>query len=63
MTEQTTDALRACWLAWLQAELDESVADVFRAEGFDPVVIGDCTGVGYLEGAIRDGFHAGLGVG
>ncbi|MEM7142975.1 MAG: FAD-dependent oxidoreductase [Actinomycetota bacterium] len=37
---------------------DESVADRFRAEGFDPIVIGDCTGVGYLEGAIHDGFHA-----
>ena len=42
---------------------DESVADRFRAAGFDPVVIGDCTGVGHLEGAISEGFHAGLGVG
>lgn len=42
---------------------DTGVADAFRAGGFDPVVIGDCTGIGYLEGAIREGFHAGLGVG
>ncbi len=42
---------------------DESVADTFRAAGFDPVVIGDCTGVGYIEGAMSDGFHAGLAVG
>jgi len=42
---------------------DESVADDFRAAGFEPTVIGDCKGVGYLEGAMRDGFHAGAGVG
>ena len=42
---------------------DETVADQFRAAGFDPVVIGDCTGVGYLEGAIHDGFHAALAIG
>ena len=42
---------------------DETVADGFRRAGFDPVVIGDCTGVGYIEGAIREGFHAGLAVG
>lgn len=42
---------------------DEGVADAFRAAGFEPTVIGDCTGVGYLEGAMRDGFHAGLAVG
>lgn len=38
MTEQTTDALRACWLAWLQAELDESVADVF---GYHAIQLGE----------------------
>ena len=39
------------------------VADELRAGGFDPIEIGDGTGVGYLEGAIRDGFNAGYGVG
>ena len=42
---------------------DRSVADAFEAAGFAPAVIGDCTGVGYLEGAISEGFHAGLAVG
>ena len=42
---------------------DEGVADAFRSAGFEPTVIGDCKGVGYLEGAMRDGFHAGLAVG
>jgi 2,4-dienoyl-CoA reductase (NADPH2) len=42
---------------------DGRVADMFTAAGFVPKVIGDCKGVGYLEGAIREGFHAGLAVG
>jgi 2,4-dienoyl-CoA reductase-like NADH-dependent reductase (Old Yellow Enzyme family)/NADPH-dependent 2,4-dienoyl-CoA reductase/sulfur reductase-like enzyme len=42
---------------------DLSVTDAFREAGLAPVAIGDCTGVGYLEGAIREGFLAGLGVG
>lgn len=42
---------------------DLSVTDAFREAGLSPVAIGDCTGVGYLEGAIREGFLAGLGVG
>ena len=42
---------------------DPSVTDTFREAGLSPVAIGDCTGVGYLEGAIREGFLAGLGVG
>jgi 2,4-dienoyl-CoA reductase (NADPH2) len=42
---------------------DGSVADMFTAAGFEPAVIGDCRGVGYLEGAIREGFHAGVAVG
>jgi predicted dinucleotide-binding enzyme len=42
---------------------DESVAEMLRADGHDPVVIGDCTGVGYIEGAMSDGFRAGLAVG
>ena len=42
---------------------DESVAQQLRAGGLDPVTIGDCTGVGYLEGAMADGFQAGYAVG
>ncbi|MDW3220042.1 MAG: FAD-dependent oxidoreductase [Acidimicrobiales bacterium] len=42
---------------------DETVANRFRAAGIEPVVIGDCTGVGYLEGAMTDGFHAGHALG
>ena len=42
---------------------DESVAQQLRAAGLDPVAIGDCTGVGYLEGAMSEGFHAGCSVG
>ncbi len=42
---------------------DESVTRQLRAAGLDPVAIGDCTGVGYLEGAMREGFHAGHAVG
>lgn len=42
---------------------DRTVADRFAAAGIDATVIGDCKGVGYLEGAIREGFHAGLAVG
>lgn len=42
---------------------DESVALQLRAGGLDPVTIGDCTGVGYLEGAMADGFQAGYAVG
>jgi len=39
-------------------EADDSVAERFRAAGHDPIVIGDASGIGYLEGAI----HAGFGV-
>ena len=42
---------------------DDTVAEQMRSAGLDPVAIGDCTGVEYLEGAIRDGFHAGYAVG
>ncbi|MDH3706726.1 MAG: NAD(P)/FAD-dependent oxidoreductase [Acidimicrobiia bacterium] len=38
-------------------------ADELRAAGFDPIEIGDATGVGYIEGAIRDGFNAGFTLG
>jgi len=37
---------------------DSRFADELRAAGIDPIEIGDCSGVGYIEGAIRDGFHA-----
>ncbi len=33
-------------------------ADTLRTAGMEPVEIGDCTGVGYIEGAIHDGFAA-----
>ena len=36
---------------------DRSVADTFEAAGFDPIVIGDAGGIGYLEGAIHAGWH------
>ena len=42
---------------------DDSVAQQMRSAGLNPVAIGDCTGVGYLEGAMSDGFHAGYAVG
>jgi 2,4-dienoyl-CoA reductase-like NADH-dependent reductase (Old Yellow Enzyme family)/thioredoxin reductase len=42
---------------------DETAANQFRAAGFEPTVIGDCSGIGYIEGAMSDGFHAGLAVG
>jgi len=42
---------------------DEGVADRLRSAGFAPTVVGDCKGVGYLEGAMHEGFHAGLAVG
>ncbi len=60
-TEQVADADAVVVATGLVA--DESVADRFRAEGFEPVVIGDCRGVGYLEGAISEGFRAGAAVG
>jgi NADPH-dependent 2,4-dienoyl-CoA reductase/sulfur reductase-like enzyme len=40
-----------------------ALSDGLRAAGIEPVVIGDCTGVGYIEGAIRDGFHAAIAIG
>ncbi|MBW2418963.1 MAG: FAD-dependent oxidoreductase [Deltaproteobacteria bacterium] len=39
-----------------------ALVDALRAEGIEPVVIGDCSGVGYIEGAIRDGFQAAVSV-
>jgi 2,4-dienoyl-CoA reductase-like NADH-dependent reductase (Old Yellow Enzyme family)/thioredoxin reductase len=33
---------------------DESVGDVLRAGGYPVSFVGDCTGVGYIEGAMRD---------
>ena len=40
-----------------------ALADGLRAQGIEPIVIGDCTGVGYIEGAIHDGYHAALEIG
>ena len=34
---------------------DVSLADRLRADGFVVEVAGDCTGIGYIEGAIRGG--------
>ena len=43
--------------------MEEAVKRRLRQEGIEPLVIGDCSGVGYIEGAIRDGFEAGASVG
>ena len=37
---------------------DLGVAEAFTEAGFEPIVIGDAGGVGYLEGAIHAGWHA-----
>lgn len=42
---------------------NNSLADALRAGGIEPIVIGDCKGVGYIEGAIHDGFHAAITLG
>lgn len=42
---------------------DPAFADALRAEGIEPIVIGDVSGVGYIEGAIHDGFHAAITLG
>ncbi len=44
-------------------EADATVADSLRDAGFDPVVVGDAGGLGYIGGAITQGFAAGLAVG
>jgi 2,4-dienoyl-CoA reductase (NADPH2) len=44
-------------------EGDESYAESLRSANIDPIVIGDCTGVSYLEGAIRDGYEAAISLG
>jgi len=44
-------------------EADTRLADSLRAAGLRPVVIGDAGGVGYIEGAIADGFEAALALG
>ena len=36
---------------------DLAVAETFTEAGFEPIVIGDAGGVGYLEGAIHAGWH------
>ena len=40
-----------------------TLADRIRAEGIEPICIGDCNGVGYIEGAITQGFQAALAIG
>jgi len=40
-----------------------ALADQIRAEGIEPICIGDCNGVGYIEGAISQGFQAALAIG
>lgn len=39
---------------------DTSLADSLTASGFNVKVIGDCNEVGYIEGALRTGYQAGL---
>ncbi|MEE3327651.1 MAG: FAD-dependent oxidoreductase [Myxococcota bacterium] len=39
------------------------LAERLRADGIEPICIGDCNGVGYIEGAIAQGFQAGLEIG
>jgi NADPH-dependent 2,4-dienoyl-CoA reductase/sulfur reductase-like enzyme len=40
------------------AQGDLRLADALRAEGFDERASGDCTGVGYIEGAMRGAANA-----
>ena len=40
-----------------------ALADRIRAEGIEPICVGDCNGVGYIEGAISQGFQAALAIG
>ena len=42
---------------------DETVADRFRSAGIEPILVGDCSGVAYIEGAMRDGARAGWSLG
>ena len=44
----------------LGLESNPDLAAGLEAAGLNTIEIGDCTGVGYLEGAIREGFHAAL---
>ena len=37
---------------------DQTLAESLQSAGFKVEVIGDCTGVGYIEGAMRDAMHA-----
>ena len=37
-----------------------TLVEQLRAEGIEVRAIGDCTGVGYIEGAIHDGFRAAI---
>ena len=40
-----------------------TLADQLKQEGLEPIVVGDCTGVSYIEGAIHEGFQAALALG
>jgi len=42
---------------------DDAVAEQLRADGFAVTVVGDAGGVGYIEGAISEGFHAARALG
>ena len=42
---------------------NNELTEALRASGIEPVVIGDCSGVGYIDGAIHDGFQAAIGIG
>ena len=54
-----TGAARAFLFA--PGTLPEGAGAVLRAAGFTVQVAGDCTGVGYIEGAIRGASRAVLG--
>ncbi len=41
---------------------NDAAAAAFEGLAEKSLRIGDCTGVGYIEGAIRDGFHAAAGI-
>ena len=40
-----------------------TLADQLKQEGLEPIVVGDCSGVSYIEGAIHEGFQAALALG
>ena len=44
----------------LGLEPNPDLAASLETSGTPVIPVGDCTGVGYIEGAIREGFHAAL---